>query len=371
MSSNNERSGGSRLLDVILTVALLGGLGAGAWYVYSKGVTIDQTTTYYVAEAEEPMPTENADAPQYDSVEVANAAVNQGPLILVNNDIPCVVDEENLVSLYERQLEAESESFSVRDGELMVDAEFADAIIAMLDDFYLATGDDNILVLSGYRTQELQQQLYDEDLEETGEDYSDRVSKPGYSEHQTGYSVDLSVYDGEYDGTGIYSWIDEHCAEYGIILRYPDAKQDITNIRYEPWHYRYVGKPHAAYITQNHLCLEEYIHLIETSYPYEGEHLFVTDTDGKVYEVYYYTKDQEYDSTMVAVPAGKAYTICGTNSNGFIVTAEADASAVPETPAAETAPQIIPEETTPTETSADEEENAEGEPAEEEAAEEE
>lgn len=225
MSRNNERSGGSRLLDVILSVALLAGVGGGAWYVYSHGVMIDQTTTYYVAEAEEPEPTEDPNAPQYDSVEVPNSAVNEGPLILVNNDIPCSTGEENLVSLYERQLEAESESFSVRDGELLVDAEFADAIIAMLNDFNRATGDDNILVLSGYRTQELQQQLYDEDLEETGQDYSDRVSKPGYSEHQTGYSIDLSVYDGDYDGTGIYSWIDEHCAEYGIILRYPDAKR--------------------------------------------------------------------------------------------------------------------------------------------------
>ena len=345
MSRNHERSGGSRLLDVVLTLALLGGLGGGAWYVYSKGVMIDQTTTYYVAEAQEQEPTEDPNAPKYDSVEVPNTAVNQGPLILVNNDIPCVTDEENLVSLYERMLEAGSESFGVRDGELQVDAEYADAIIAMLDDFYRDTGDDSILVLSGYRTQELQQQLYDEDLEETGLDYSDRVSKPGYSEHQTGYSIDLSISDGEYDGTGIYSWIDEHCAEYGIILRYPDAKQDITNIRYEPWHYRYVGKPHAAYITQNHLCLEEYINLIETTYPYEGEHLVIADTDGKLYEVYYYAKDQEYDSTMVAVPAGRAYTICGTNSNGFIVTVEADPSAVPSTPVVET----VPETTAPAE----------------------
>ena len=49
-----------------------------------------------------------------------------------------------------------------------------------------------------------------------------------------------------------------HCAEYGFIIRYPEDKEDITEINYEPWHLRYVGVPAATYIMENGLCLEEF-----------------------------------------------------------------------------------------------------------------
>lgn len=52
-----------------------------------------------------------------------------------------------------------------------------------------------------------------------------------------------------------------HCAEYGFILRYPKDKEDITGIIYEPWHYRYVGVEAAQEITEQGLCLEEYLEL--------------------------------------------------------------------------------------------------------------
>ena len=51
----------------------------------------------------------------------------------------------------------------------------------------------------------------------------------------------------------------EHCQDYGFILRYPKDKEDVTGIIYEPWHYRYVGKEHAAKIMSEGICLEEYI----------------------------------------------------------------------------------------------------------------
>ena len=49
-----------------------------------------------------------------------------------------------------------------------------------------------------------------------------------------------------------------HCHEFGFILRYPEDKEDVTEINYEPWHMRYVGIPAAAYIMENGLCLEEF-----------------------------------------------------------------------------------------------------------------
>lgn len=319
----NQSNAGARALDVILSLALVAGVGFGGYKLVANGVKIDQTTTYYdpAEETTEPLPDENSIV--YGNEEYLNTEVYNGPLVLVNNNTPCSTGESNLISLGIRRLETDNHSFAgVTDNDLLVTEETAEALLAMFDGFYNATFDDNILVVSGYRSGERQQALYDQDLAQTGLDYSERVSKPGYSEHQTGLGVDLELVDGEYDGTGIYEWIDEHCAEYGLILRYPKNKTDITGITYEPWHYRYVGKPHASVIMGRGLCLEEYIDLIK-EYPYDGEHLEVTDTDGKIYEVYYYAEDTAYDTTMVPVPGGGLqYTVCGNNVDGFIVTVD-------------------------------------------------
>ncbi|MBQ8551084.1 MAG: D-alanyl-D-alanine carboxypeptidase family protein, partial [Clostridia bacterium] len=50
-----------------------------------------------------------------------------------------------------------------------------------------------------------------------------------------------------------------HAAEYGFVMRYPKHKQEVTKIIYEPWHYRYVGKEHAAKMNELDMCLEEYV----------------------------------------------------------------------------------------------------------------
>jgi hypothetical protein len=57
-------------------------------------------------------------------------------------------------------------------------------------------------------------------------------------------------------------WLIRHCAEYGFILRYPEDKVSVTEIEYEPWHFRYVGKEAAQYITENNLTLEEFWDII-------------------------------------------------------------------------------------------------------------
>ena len=63
--------------------------------------------------------------------------------------------------------------------------------------------------------------------------------------------------------TAEQQWLMQHCHEYGFILRYPEDKQDITMIGYEPWHYRYVGKEAAKEIMEQGVCLEEYLGEIE------------------------------------------------------------------------------------------------------------
>ena len=55
----------------------------------------------------------------------------------------------------------------------------------------------------------------------------------------------------------------EHCAEYGFILRFPVDKADITGVMYEPFHFRYVGVEAAQYMTENNLCLEEFVEMFD------------------------------------------------------------------------------------------------------------
>ena len=57
----------------------------------------------------------------------------------------------------------------------------------------------------------------------------------------------------------LYDWLLEHAWEYGFIKRYPADKVNITGISNEPWHYRYVGQDAARSITEQGLCLEEYL----------------------------------------------------------------------------------------------------------------
>ena len=79
------------------------------------------------------------------------------------------------------------------------------------------------------------------------------VAVPGTSEHHTGLGVDLG------SGKKIYAWLAEHCWEYGFILRYPEDTTGNTGFNYEPWHFRYLGKPLAEKVHKSGLTLEAYL----------------------------------------------------------------------------------------------------------------
>ena len=78
------------------------------------------------------------------------------------------------------------------------------------------------------------------------------VAIPGTSEHHLGLAVDLL-------GDKAVAWFNEHCWDYGFIVRYTAEKSQITGIANEPWHFRYVGKEVALELKDSGLCLEEYL----------------------------------------------------------------------------------------------------------------
>ena len=129
-------------------------------------------------------------------------------------------------------------------------------------------------ICSAYRTQETQEALFQRQLDlylAAGLSYDDAyaatataIAIPGTSEHQLGLAADIVDINNQYldesqESTPVQQWLMAHCWEYGFILRYPNDKSEITQIIYEPWHYRYVGEEYAQKITDSGLCLEEYL----------------------------------------------------------------------------------------------------------------
>lgn len=260
--------------------------------------------------------------PIFVSEGIESDKIYQGTLILVNGSAEYKWDDEGLKSIMEIRNDDGTDCYSVMDNDVKAREEAAKALNAMLKAFNKETGHDDIRVDSAYRSVEEQQELYD-----SAEDNSN-VSKPGTSDYHTGYSIDLNVVDedGEsldFDGTGDYEWFGKNCFKYGFVLRYPEGKEDITDQEYRPWHFRYVGKVHAAYMNENNLCLEEYLDKLK-SRPYDGEHLETKDPDGKNYEIYYFASDLASTVTSVAVPSEREYSISGNNTDGFIITAKAE-----------------------------------------------
>ena len=117
----------------------------------------------------------------------------------------------------------------------------------------------NIYLSSGFRSYNDQAQIYNNYCNRDGQALADTYSaRPGYSEHQTGLAIDVNQIDDSFIGTPEAIWLENHCHEFGFILRYPQGKQDITGYQYESWHIRYVGTDLATQIHNSGLTLEEY-----------------------------------------------------------------------------------------------------------------
>jgi len=102
----------------------------------------------------------------------------------------------------------------------------------------------------------------DPKYQEAAEEARTITMYPGASEHQLGLAVDLMdrsyqklVYENM--DQEFFKVLDEHCAEFGFIKRYPTKKLLLTGWD-EPWHYRYVGVEAATFIMEHDLCYEEF-----------------------------------------------------------------------------------------------------------------
>ena len=154
--------------------------------------------------------------------------------------------------------------------------EAADAFFAM----QAAAAKDgvDIRMQSGYRSVDYQTKLYNNKTQyyrDQGCSEADArakaatiVNPPGYSEHATGLAADLNTpehtsLDEGFENTAAFRWLCQHAVQYGFILRYPKEAEAVTEITYEPWHWRYVGPENAALISQSGLCFEDAIAVLQ------------------------------------------------------------------------------------------------------------
>ena len=245
---------------------------------------------------------------------MTEADIGIGGQILVSNEHKYTFPEgaeDDLVAI----IDAKSSSYTVNLYETMALPETVEHLNTMLDDYVAQGGQTDVMVVSGYRTYDFQQGLFDRSAARNGLEHAQRfVAQAGGSEHHTGYAVDLySTNQGDYlECTGEYAWIGEHCQDYGFILRYTTEKEEFTKIGPESWHFRYIGFPHAQIIVENGFCLEEYIDYLR-QFPFDGDHLWYT-LNGTEYEIYF------VEGLEVPVPESGEYTVSGNNVDGFIVT---------------------------------------------------
>ena len=243
--------------------------------------------------------------------------MHSGDLVLVNGsyayDFDANAPTVSLVNIHDTQ------SFNYPVGK--EDFEVAGRIMPFLDQLVdacdSAVGSKMTGVASAYRSMEYQQSVWDEMAELYGEEYArSYVAIPGYSEHHTGLSVDMSIfYEDGSEGTFSESenavWMNENSYHYGFIRRYAEDKVEVTGISNEAWHFRYVGIPHATYMATQNLCLEEYIDYLRANARADNP-LSIT-CDSGTYEVFFTTE------TTIEEPEGE-YTVSGNNVDGYIIT---------------------------------------------------
>lgn len=124
---------------------------------------------------------------------------------------------------------------------------------------------------STYRSYSFQNELYNGYIERDMKKYPDLTreeviaivdtysARPGTSDHQTGLTIDFNPLNQSFEDLKAFEYMKNNAHKFGFILRYPEGKTDITGYKYEPWHWRFVGRNAATYIYENGITLEEYM----------------------------------------------------------------------------------------------------------------
>ena len=208
---------------------------------------------YYTGALKRFFPRESISLKEYDPGSLISVEPEEyvPDLILVNKVYTIDADYDSDITYY-------------RDTDVLMNSRIVDAYGAM-SDYVKENLNDKLYVSSTYRS-------YDDQSRVLAEEGADVAALPGQSEHQTGLAVDVYVmyHAGmAFIQSPVGEYLNEHCQDFGFIIRYPEGCKDITGFDYEPWHLRYVGHPHAEIIAENDITLEEYLEYLQPGKWYE------------------------------------------------------------------------------------------------------
>ncbi len=188
-------------------------------------------------------------------------------------------------------------------------------------------GQEEMIPVSGFRSRTEQSALYRNSMRDNGRDFTVKfVAPPDCSEHQIGLAIDMGLKQEAIDpicpdfpNTGICRKFRQAAAQYGFIERYPAEKESITGVAREPWHFRYVGVPHAEIMQKNGLTLEEYLYYLKR-FPFGGKPLRFTRryAEAAEYEIYYAAAKDP--ALQLNFPAEASVRISGNHIDGFVIT---------------------------------------------------
>ncbi|MDE6219620.1 MAG: D-alanyl-D-alanine carboxypeptidase family protein, partial [Lachnospiraceae bacterium] len=189
--------------------------------------------------------------------------IHKGYLILVNKEYRYYEQRQNLS--YAGVWNGEEILYgSMPSGSMLLESRANHELNKLMEEI---GGWKYIVPVSAWRSLSEQQEIWDQSLQESGQEFTEQyVAIPGHSEHQTGLAIDLAWKQEEIDFIrpyfpyeGICQTFRQKAVKYGLIQRYQEEKQSVTQIGHEPWHFRYVGTPHAEIMAQKGFALEEYI----------------------------------------------------------------------------------------------------------------
>lgn len=239
-----------KTLLVLLAAAIV---MAGGWLIFDRHFrekTADNQSTETRYASDEPSPIPPFNKQRYSLSDPAS------PWVVVNKQHPLQPLDYVPADLV-----------SVGDSRQRLRTEAATALNSLLE--AARTADHDIKPLSGYRSYQRQKTVYQYNVDTFGQAAADEASaKPGYSEHQTGWSIDVGGggcgIEACFGDTAEGKWLAANAYKHGFVVRYPIGKQDVTGYKYEPWHIRYVGVLLATEMhQQNIITMEEFFGPIE------------------------------------------------------------------------------------------------------------
>ncbi|MDR1419626.1 MAG: M15 family metallopeptidase [Treponema sp.] len=148
-------------------------------------------------------------------------------------------------------------SYETSRGDLRLRREAAGALEEMAAQ--ARAGGAVLVVSSSYRSYDYQALVYARNVQEMGQEDADRESsRPGFSQHQTGFAADFGSITDAFAKTEAGLWMAANAGRFGWSLSFPAGYEEVTGYRWESWHYRYVGRELAAFIDSYFGGIQQY-----------------------------------------------------------------------------------------------------------------